>query len=215
MRKPFDFSYDGVDGILIANEYDSYWQNKKPEMKFRHIKALDFIQKENDIQSILDLGCGDGFFSEILHKRSYDVTAVDFSGVAIDKTDGKPLPFEYKSFDAVLLLDVIEHLHQPESVIMDACSIGKCVIISAPNFVHYRSRLEVLLGDSPAIMRNKKGHIQFITLPRFESFVGSIGMQIEEMKFDGLQRESYPTGVLVEKFPNLFASSFIAKIKKK
>ena len=74
---------------------------------------------------ILDIGCGDGFFTETLAKYG-DVTATDFSEAGLKRASerlpavkffahdlGQPFPLEADSFDAAWCSEVLEHLFAP------------------------------------------------------------------------------------------------------
>jgi SAM-dependent methyltransferase len=73
-------------------------------------------------QSVLDLGCGVGFFGGMAREQGARVVGLDFSAVALElcrgrqagmavlRGDATRLPFGDARFDVVLLNDIIEHL---------------------------------------------------------------------------------------------------------
>jgi SAM-dependent methyltransferase len=74
---------------------------------------------------ILDIGCGDGFFTETLAKYG-DVTATDFSESGLERARkrlpsvkffahdlGQPFPLPDNGFDAAWCSEVLEHLFAP------------------------------------------------------------------------------------------------------
>ena len=70
----------------------------------------------DDVRTILDVGCGDGFVINRLCGR-YDCTGVDISKTALRTVrcrkllaSATELPFEDNSFDLVMINDVLEHL---------------------------------------------------------------------------------------------------------
>jgi SAM-dependent methyltransferase len=74
---------------------------------------------------ILDIGCGDGFFTETLARHG-EVTATDFSEAGLRRARerlpdvrffahdlGQPFPLEADSFDVAWCSEVLEHLFAP------------------------------------------------------------------------------------------------------
>lgn len=120
---------------------------------------------------ILDIGCGPCDKTAVLSRLGYDCTGIDDfadpwhrsegnlariadfarrAGVALVEGDGHALPFKPGSFDAVLLCDVIEHLHSsPRAMLSRALELLRddgALIISVPNAVNLRKRIDVLRG---------------------------------------------------------------------
>ena len=69
-----------------------------------------------DIESILDVGCGNGWFTNFAAK-TYDIVGVDRSRAALGhvktvccQADAGNLPFPNRSFDLVVSMEVLEHL---------------------------------------------------------------------------------------------------------
>lgn len=96
---------------------------------------------------VLDLGCAFGFGTRLLTGR-YQAHGHDLSGAYIEKArrtvpgarftcgpaDRVPYPNEY--FDAVILLDVLEHVPSEESVMSEVARLlrpGGKLILSVPN----------------------------------------------------------------------------------
>lgn len=97
---------------------DSYWW-----FVGRHNLIEMFLEKEypgvNDL-TILDIGCGTGAMSQKLKSKGMVVSA-DFSPLALTfskqrglhrlcNADAMNLPFKTESFDAIVSLDILEHL---------------------------------------------------------------------------------------------------------
>ena len=80
----------------------------------------------NGRKRLLDLSCGGGRTSKLLREKGYAVVATDYSappvlGEGIARVAGvdlnRPLPFKDKTFDAVNLIEVIEHIeNQPQLI---------------------------------------------------------------------------------------------------
>lgn len=106
---------------------------------------------------VLDIGCGRGGVTRELKRRypgmtsvgldmfldpAYDYSAI-FDNFAQVDLERDPLPVDVTSFDLVLLLDVMEHLRDPEVLlekVVGSSTQGCYFLISLPNF-HYYSNL--------------------------------------------------------------------------
>lgn len=85
--------------------------------------------------SIIDIGCGRGFVSSLLAERGFEVTPVD----VVDKTrvvsltpviyDGISLPFGEDTFDLALILTVLHHTPDPDTIIAEAARVAPRVVV--------------------------------------------------------------------------------------
>lgn len=105
---------------------------------------------------VLDLGCGHGDYSKRLKEIGFEVVAGDID-ISRFRYRGeidfricditKPLPFPDSSCDYILLMEVVEHLRNPYSVLSEINRILKPdgrIIISTPNILNLKSRLRFL-----------------------------------------------------------------------
>jgi len=92
-------------------------------------------------KSVLDLGCAGGFMAEALVKRGAQVTGIDPAADAIaagrahaeheghtiryDVGVGEDLPYDDASFDAVVCVDVLEHVQDLQQVISEVARVLK------------------------------------------------------------------------------------------
>ena len=86
---------------------------------------------------MLDLGCAGGYVAALLEERKgCRVTAVDacrsehtglVSEFLLHDLDAGPPQLDFREFDFVLLLDVIEHLRSPEAFVEGAAGCGEAV----------------------------------------------------------------------------------------
>ncbi len=98
---------------------------------------------------ILDFGCNNGFFVDILQKSGYEVIGVDVSEEAIEFgvsrgvkklyhiSSAQPLPFPPSSFDAILALDVLEHIEDDHLALVELKRVlksGGKLIATVPAF---------------------------------------------------------------------------------
>ncbi len=102
---------------------------------------LSYFDKFIDWQgkSVLDLGCAGGFMAEALAERGANVRGIDPAGEAIaaaqahaqqsghniryDVGVGEALPYEDASFDAVVCVDVLEHVSNLQKVLHETARV--------------------------------------------------------------------------------------------
>jgi SAM-dependent methyltransferase len=121
-------------------------------------------------RTLLDLGCGDGYFTRLFYdtESPASIVAVDPSANAIDAAvasrgdrriefrvgEGRSLPFANKAFDIVLLQGVLHHDNDPAGVVREACRLGREVIILEPN--GYNPVLKLIEKLSPYHREHKE-----------------------------------------------------------
>lgn len=103
------------------------------ERAFSTIKKLvENILNDKFEGKILDIGSGDGVFVEVCKSRGLEARGIDIChGVDFEKDK---LPFENKTFDFISMYSVIEHLHHPSNILLEAHRVlnddGKLVLIT-------------------------------------------------------------------------------------
>jgi SAM-dependent methyltransferase len=109
----------------------------------RAIQALPFKQGR-----VLDLGCAFGFATRRLARRGYETVGVDASPAYIARArrahpqgtyllaEAEAVPLPDHSFDGVLFLDVLEHVHDERAALAEIARLlkpGGTLIVSVPH----------------------------------------------------------------------------------
>jgi methionine biosynthesis protein MetW len=203
------------------------WTREDQKIEFRHKAALSFV----DYGNVLDLGSGDGLMLSLLKDKGIEGRGLDISDEGVGKANSrglvtevydfgsKPLPFADNSFDSVLMLDILEHLYDPGSVMREAARVSKKhVIIGVPNFSSLPARLQMLVGKVPENNRPKKGHVYWFNIQVMASLARTEHLRIVDMRIN-TQAQKIPLigfvfSILGKLFPNLFALSYVFVLEK-
>ncbi len=150
-----------------------------------------------NIDSVLDVGCGEGFTLARLKKEKigksyegieYDDNAIElgkklYPTLVIKKGDIYKLPYKDNSFDLVICTEVLEHLENPKKAYRELIRVSrKYILLSVPNepffTIQRMARFQNILhlGAHPE-------HIQHWTLFAFTKFVKVRDVKLVTRKF--------------------------------
>ncbi len=168
------------------------------ETNTSHGQVLDLVGPG---KRVLDIGCWRGDLGRALMEQGCTVSGVEldpdaaavaaksFEKVVVADLDRAPFADEFApaSFDAIVLADVLEHLHDPVGVLRAALSLlapGGEVVISLPNVAHGALRLAHLQGrwdltDTGLLDRT---HIRFFNRERMLDLLEAAGVVLEELR---------------------------------
>ncbi len=179
---------------------------------------------------VLDLGCGDGEFLQILRDQRqvrglgldidrHYITAAIARGIDVIEQDmDKDLGnFPDQSFDTVVLALALQAVNYPDRVLEEMLRIGREGIVTFPNFGHWRCRLMLgIQGTMPvsSFMPHtwyNTPNIHFCTVKDFESLCRERGIRILDRDVVGNTNRQ---PMLSNRWPNLFATTAIYRITR-
>jgi SAM-dependent methyltransferase len=150
-------------------DYYTYWNSASPSPRvLRHrekvvLRMLGAMPETG--LDILDIGCGTGFFLNVLQAKKpiWRLQGVDLSadsvriareqGLAVTEGDGEGrLPFPDGTFDVVYAGEVIEHVFSPDDFLDEVARVlrpGGRFVLSTPNLCAWFNRVLMVLGIQP------------------------------------------------------------------
>jgi ubiquinone/menaquinone biosynthesis C-methylase UbiE len=161
---PIDASLYDIDYFLSACEgYEEFAVTGRELLSSRLAKALTYADVHPGMR-VLDVGCGRGESLIWLVRQGAEIWGVDYAPAALHLSasairladlgadhryylaaaNARHLPFPPESFDRVLMLDIVEHLHpwELEQAFGEVRRVlkqnGKFIIHTAPNLWYYR-----------------------------------------------------------------------------
>ena len=181
---------------------------------------------------VLDVGCGDGILMEYLLKNKVvDVRGLEISKEKVKKCLSNGLAvvegnaeydlkqFPDLSFDYVILSQTLQAFMSPENVIKDLLRVGKKVIVTIPNFGHWKIRVDLLFKGEMPITKNlpyewyNTPNLHMCTIQDFYNFCNSKGISIfKTISLNGQKTSKITSSNL--KFKNLISELGIFLLEK-
>ena len=181
---------------------------------------------------VLDVGCGDGILMEYLSKNKVvDVRGLEISKEKVKKCLSNGLAvvegnaeydlkqFPDLSFDYVILSQTLQAFMSPENVIKDLLRVGKKVIVTIPNFGHWKVRLDLLFKGEMPITKNlphewyNTPNLHMCTIQDFYNFCNNKGINIfKTISLNGQKTSKITSSNL--KFKNLISELGIFLLEK-
>ena len=195
---------------------------------------------------VLDAGCSVGYFGELLAKyKNCIVTGMDYEEeslkaaeerncyeelIHIDFNNFEPKDFPHlkEKFDYIVLLDVLEHLINPDAAIKKLgqfLKTGGKFILSIPNIAHASIKSSLLRDDFEYtdVGLLDSTHLRFFTHKTIVDFLSKLYLQIEDTAYtvwnvQGSQPKNYweRLPLFVKKFikddPHSFVSQYVLTV---
>jgi glycosyltransferase involved in cell wall biosynthesis len=151
-------------------------------------------------QDVIDIGCGEGYLAaelkklgdnritgiDVLPKASETSSLDDYYSADLDNGISSVIrQLQNRRFTRAILLDVLEHLKKPETILDECHEIlppdGQ-LIISVPNIANIAVRMSLLFGQFNYTERGllDKTHLRFFTRKTARKMVESRGYEILE-----------------------------------
>jgi SAM-dependent methyltransferase len=167
---------------MIVQNYSVFHSQQDAFMRDWHKPYANLFQSSN---KVLDIGCGNGVFLELLKERSIDCIGIDIDDHLVHQLIQKNLPVFHaghsdakkyiQGCDAVHISHVIEHLWGDEmKTLLDECAsalpFGALMVIRTPNW----SNKHVSSGGFWDDYTHKRPY----TLRQLEKMLVDMGLQI-------------------------------------
>ena len=159
-----------------------------------HALLLRHFSSPGDGRRVLDVGCAEGQFADLLSRSGYRATGIDWPGTAHPDTiefygadlDGG-LGTIGGGFDFIVCADVLEHLRDPLRILIECrerLAPGGVVVASLPNSGHWYFRANIALGRFP---QHNKGlfdrtHLRFFMWDGWVELFARAGLRIESVE---------------------------------
>jgi 2-polyprenyl-3-methyl-5-hydroxy-6-metoxy-1,4-benzoquinol methylase len=128
-------------------------------------------------ENVLDVGCNSGYFVEFL-PRDCRCSGVDVSRELVKKArkrlefaevaEAESLPFEDKSFDVVVLGEILEHVYEPTVVLEEAVRVARRAVIGSTPHVAGK-------WGTSSIERHRF-HVRCFTTDELRAVLRSVGL---------------------------------------
>jgi 2-polyprenyl-3-methyl-5-hydroxy-6-metoxy-1,4-benzoquinol methylase len=235
-------------GVYVTLQYprsaNLVYEDKTTDPHSTHSMALRYISSKKNVHNILDIGCGPGHLAKKIDKQDIAVTGIDFfkphheSAFADfyhrDLNDlEKAWPTEDTEFDLILMLDVLEHLDDPENFLLSLRhSISQknnpTLLLSVPNVAFILIRLNLLMGRFNYADRGilDISHKRFFTKKNLKKILSETGCEVISLQGVGVPFQSLSNNMIFRLagrishylallWPSMFAFQFFCEISVK
>ena len=181
-----------------------YARSKREPDKFEdaHRARADYELIESLIEpnsKVLDVGCGDGqLLANLVRDKNIKGAGIELDQELVLDCICQRLPiiqqdieeglkfYGDNSFDYVILSQTVQTVKNPEKVFVELLRVGKKVIVSFPNFAHWRCRAQLFLAGRAPVTKQlpfdwcNTPNVHCLSLKDFDLFCERLGVKIEK-----------------------------------
>jgi 2-polyprenyl-6-hydroxyphenyl methylase/3-demethylubiquinone-9 3-methyltransferase len=200
MRSILRAALKAASGIGLAREEGAAPGFTRQGLRHRAVAEAFAVEVPERAATVLDVGCGTGGLSELLHAKGYSRLA-GCDWLPSGAVDRAPPDYEYQqvdlnaeglgaygdaSIDALVCSDVIEHLENPAAMLREFARVlrpGGVAVVSLPNAFNMLERVSWLVtGNSTRYKREQStsefGHISVIPANVLNSLAARAGLKV-------------------------------------
>lgn len=204
----------------IATEEGEAWGWSTPAGRKRVERRLKIMRETLRLQpgmKILEIGCGLGFFSREIAQTGVQLTSIDLSeellagarrsisGVEFLRQDAEYLSFSEASFDGVVGISVLHHVHLERTLqgIYKVMKPGAGFFFTEPNMMNPQIFLERNVPWIRKMAKNSPDETAFFRGPLQRKLQASGLMDVKVEPFDFLHPWTAPRAIeMIEKIGN-------------
>ncbi len=190
-------------GSFISGFLDSAYNKEHVKKESVLSPRVDYEVIESLIEpgsSVLDIGCGEGaLLANLIEDRNIHGEGIELEEKLVLDCVRKGLPiiqhdieeglenYADKSYDYIILSQTLQTVKNTEKVLSELMRVGKKVIVSFPNFAHWRCRLQLLLEGKAPVTKQlpykwyDSTNIHCLSLKDFEEFCKKLNVRIEKI----------------------------------
>ena len=150
-------------------------------------------------KKVLDIGCGEGDLIKKLKKnKNCDARGIEVNGelvrnaistglIVVQGDAEKDLnQYSDESFDYAILSQTLQAMYNPKKVLLEMLRISSKIIVSFPNFGHWKIRIKLLTSGKMPITKGlpftwyETPNIHFFTLKDFQQMCSESNIYIEK-----------------------------------
>jgi 2-polyprenyl-3-methyl-5-hydroxy-6-metoxy-1,4-benzoquinol methylase len=180
-----------TQGYFSGGHADGYadYLGAEPILRREFARTVDFIRRYRRAGRLLEVGCAYGFFLQEA-KRYFTVSGIELAddaaahcrrqGLAVETGTADMVSRIGGVFDVIVLLDVIEHLPDPQATmttLAQALAPGGVIVLTTGDFASLPART---LGSAWRLMTPPQ-HLWFFTPPSMQRLAAGAELEIASL----------------------------------